>query len=326
MRRRQFIAGLVGAAAWPPAAPAQQPAIPVVGVLSTTSPNVSTTANSLAALVRGLADAGYVEGRNLKIEYRFAEGQYDRLPILAMELVEHRVAVIVTSGAPAASAARTATTTTPIVFMFAGDPVAAGLVASLNRPGGNATGIAFMIAELGAKKLELLRELSHANIIGVLVNPSNAAGESERAEIEAAAHNVGQRIQILNAASDRDFEDVSNALERERPDALLVGSDPFFLARRERIISLAAHHRLPALYSLREFVSDGGLLSYGTSLADAYRQGGMYVGRILGGTKPADLPVVQSAKFELVINLKTAKALGVVVPPDLIVSADEVIE
>jgi putative ABC transport system substrate-binding protein len=324
--RREFIATLGGAAAWPLVARGQQPAIPVIGVLSTTSPKVITTANSLAALRHGLEEAGYVEGRNLTIEYRFAEGRYDRLSALAAELVEHPVAVIVTSGAPAAPIVKAATRTIPVVFLFAGDPVAAGLVASLNRPGGNVTGVAFMIAELGPKKLELLRKLSGATTVAVLINASNPAGQSELTELEAAAHQMGQRIQILNASKDGDFEIVSATLAREQPGALLVGSDPFFLARRAQLVSLAARHRLPALYPLREFVMDGGLISYGTRLADAYRQGGIYVGRILGGAKPAELPVVQSTKFELVINLKTAKALDLDVPPTLLALADEVIE
>jgi putative tryptophan/tyrosine transport system substrate-binding protein len=323
--RREFTATLGSLAAWPIVARGQQPATPVIGVLSTTSPNVTTTANSLAALSHGLEDAGYVVGRNLAIEYRFAEGRYDRLPALAAELVEHPVAVIVTSGAPAAPVAKAATRTIPVVFLFAGDPVAAGLVASLNRPGGNVTGVAFMIAELGAKKLELLRKLSNATTIAV-VNPSNPAGQPELTELDAAARQMGQRIQILNANNDSDFETVSATLAREQPGALLIGSDPFFLARRTQLVSLAARHRLPALYPLREFVMDGGLISYGTSLPDAYRQAGVYVGRILKGEKPAELPVVQSTKFELVINLKAAKAIQLDIPPTLLALADEVIE
>jgi putative ABC transport system substrate-binding protein len=323
--RREFIAALGSTAAWPVVARGQQPALPVIGVLSTTSPNVTTTAN-LAALRHGLEDAGYVEGRNLTIEYRFAEGRYDRLSALAAELVEHPVAVIVSSGAPAAPVVKAATRTIPVVFLFAGDPVAAGLVASLNQPGGNVTGVTFMIAELGAKKLELLRQLSNATTIAVLINPSNPAGQPELTELETASHQMGQQIQILNASNDGDFETVSATLAREQPGALLVGSDPFFLARRTQLVSLAARYRLPALYPLREFVTEGGLISYGTSLADAYRQGGIYVGRILKGTKPAELPVVQSTKFELVINLKTAKALHLDVPPTLLALADEVIE
>jgi putative ABC transport system substrate-binding protein len=326
MRRREFISVVAGVAAWPLTLPAEPSSVPVVGILSTTSPKVATTASSLSALRRGLEEAGYIEGRNLAIEYRFAEGRYDRLPALAAELAAHPVAVIVTSGAPAASVAKAATTTVPVVLLNAGDPVASGLVASLNRPGGNVTGVAFMIAELGAKKLQLLRELSKATTIAVLVNPGNPAGELELTEVKAAAHSIGQQIQILNASSDEDFETVSATIVREKPGALLVGSDPFFLARREPLVLLAAHHHLPALYPLRAFVLDGGLISYGASLADAYRQGGIYVGRILRGEKPAELPVVQPTKFELVINLKTAKALGVTVPPAFLVRADEVIE
>ncbi len=327
MRRREFIALLTSTAiARPPGARAQQP-MPVIGILSTGSPKETPTAKVLAALRQGLEDAGYVEGQNVAIEYRFAEGRYDRLPALAAELVRRPVAVIVTSGTPAAPAARAATATIPIVFIFAGDPVAAGLVASLNRPGGNATGVSFIIAELGAKKLELLRELvSTARPIAVLINRGNPVGASELTDVESAAHTIGQQIEILNASNDGDLEALSVALDRQRPGALLVGSDPFLLNRREQLVSLVARHRLPALYPLREYVLVGGLISYGTSLADAFRQGGIYVGRILKGAKPAELPVVQPTKFELVINIKTAKALGLTVPPTLMVAADEVIE
>jgi putative tryptophan/tyrosine transport system substrate-binding protein len=327
MRRREFIALLTNTAiARPLAVRAQQP-MPVIGILSTGSPMETPTVRVLVALRQGLQDAGYVEGQNVVIEYRFAEGRYDRLPALAAELVRRPVAVIVTSGTPGAPAARTATATIPIVFIFAGDPVAAGLVASLNRPGGNATGVSFIIAELGAKKLELLRELvSTARPIAVLVNRGNPAGASELTDVESAAHTIGQQIEILNAGNDGDLEALSATLERQRPGALLIGSDPFLLNRREQLVSLAARHRLPALYPLREYVLVGGLISYGTSLADAFRQGGVYVGRILKGAKPAELPVVQPTKFELVINLKTAKQLGIDIPPALLARADEAIE
>jgi putative ABC transport system substrate-binding protein len=327
MRRREFIALLTSTAiARPLGVRAQQP-MPVIGILSTGSPMETPTARVLAALRQGLQDAGYVEGQNVVIEYRFAEGRYDRLPALAAELVRRPVAVIVTSGTPAAPAARAATATIPIVFIFAGDPVAAGLVASLNRPGGNATGVSFIIAELGAKKLELLRELvSTARPIAMLINRGNPVAASELTDVESAAHTIGQQIEILNASNDGDLEALSVALDRQRPGALLVGSDPFLLNRREQLVSLVARHRLPALYPLREYVVVGGLISYGTSLVDAFRQGGIYVGRILKGAKPAELPVVQPTKFELVINIKTAKALGLTVPPTLMVAADEVIE
>jgi putative tryptophan/tyrosine transport system substrate-binding protein len=328
MRRREFIRLIGGAAvAWPVIARTQQPPIPVVGVLSAGSPKWSGTAYVLDALRQGLDEAGYVEGRNLAIEYRFAEGRYDRLPALAAELVRRPVAAIVTIATPAAPAAKAATATIPIVFVFAGDPVATGLVASLNRPGGNATGVAYTIAQLGAKKLELLHKLiSNATTIAVLVNRSNPIGVSELADVEAAAYSIGQKLQILNASNDGDFEVVSATLARQRPGALIVGSDPFLLNRREQLVSLAARHSLPALYPLREFVLAGGLISYGTSLTDASRQGGIYLGRILKGAKPAELPVVQPTRFELVINLKTTKALGLTIPPSLLALADEVIE
>jgi putative ABC transport system substrate-binding protein len=327
MRRREFITLFGSAAAWPLAASAQQPKPPVIGILSTGSPNESVTANVLAALRQGLNEAGYVDGQNVAIEYRFAEGQYDRLPALAAELVRSRVAVIATSGTPAAPAAKAATSTIPIVFLFAGDPVAAGLVASFNRPDGNLTGVSFMIGELGAKKLGLLVQLvPTAAKIGLLVNRGNPVGASELVDLEAAAHAIGRQVQILDASDDHDLEAVSATLARERPAALLVGSDPFLLNRREQLVSLAARYRLPALYPLREYVQIGGLVSYGTSVADAFRQGGVYIARILKGEKPGDLPVMQPTKFELAINLKTAKALGLIVPVPLQATADEVIE
>jgi ABC-type uncharacterized transport system substrate-binding protein len=291
VRRREFIALLGGAAlTWSLGARAQQSAIPVIGFLSTGSPKATSTVNVLTAFRQGLADTGYVEGQNVGIEYRFAEGRYDRVPALAAELVRRPVAVIATSGTPAAPAAKAATATIPIVFLFAGDPVASDLVISLNRPGGNVTGVSFMIAELGAKKLELLREqVPTAAAIALLVNPGNPVGASELTDVEAAAHVIGQQIQILNASNDSDLEAISAMLTQQRPGALLVGSDPFLLTRQQQIVSLAARHRLPALYPLREYVLAGGLMSYGTSLAEAFRQGGTYVGRILKGTKPAEL-------------------------------------
>ena len=327
MRRRDFIT-LVGssAAAWPFAVCAQQRAMPVIGFLSTGSLK-TLPAGFLAAFRRGLNEAGYVEGQNVTIEYRFAEGQYDRLSALAAELVRLSVAVIVTSGAPAAPAAKNATATIPVVFVFPGDPVASGLVVSLNRPGSNLTGVSFIIAELGTKKLELLRELiPKAVTIAMLVNPANATSEAERVDVQSAARVLGQNIEILTASSDSDLDAASERLTRQKPSALLVGSDPFFINRRERLVSLAARHGVPTLYAVREFVAAGGLMSYGTDLADAYRQGGTYAGQILKGAKPADLPVVQSTKFELVINLKTAKALGLTIPDKLLALADEVIE
>jgi putative tryptophan/tyrosine transport system substrate-binding protein len=326
MRRREFISALGGAVAWPVAARGEQSALPIIGFLSAGSAD-SIPPNFFAAFRQGLDEAGYVEGRNVVIEYSFADSQYERLPALATELVRRPVALIVTSGAPAAPAAKAATTTIPIVLLFAGDPVAAGLVASLNRPGGNVTGMSFIIAELGAKKLGLLRELvPRAATIAVLVNPTNPPGEAERDDIEAAARVLGQQLQIFDWSGISDFELISAGLVQHRVGALLVGSDPFFVNRRKQIVSLATRHGIPALYPLREFVADGGLMSYGTSVADAYRQGGVYAGRILKGAKPADLPVVQPTKFELVINLKTAKLLGLTVPPTLLARADEVIE
>jgi putative ABC transport system substrate-binding protein len=327
MRRRELIAGLGSAPLWALVARAQQPIMPVIGILSTGSPKEIPTANVLAALRRGLGEAGFVEGQNVAIEYRFAEGRYDRLPTLAVELAQRSVAVIATSGTPAAPAAKAVTGTIPIVFMFAGDPVAAGLVTGLNRPGGNMTGVTFFIGELGTKKLELLGELvPTAATIALLVNRSNPVSESELADLEGAAHTLGRRIEVLNASNDSDLEAVSTTFLQERPGALLIGSDPFLLNRRERLVSLAARYRLPALYPLRDYVQVGGLISYGTSLVDAYRQGGVYVGRILKGEKPGDLPVMRSTKFELVINLKTARTLGLTMPDKLLAIADEVIE
>lgn len=328
LNRREFIALLGGAAAvWPLAAGAQRPAMPVIGLLSTGSPKESLTANVMAWWRQGLDHAGYVEGQNVAIEYRFAEGRYDRLPAFAAELARRPVAVIATSGTPAAPAAKAATTTIPIVFVFAGDPVAANLVASFNRPGGNITGVSFLIGELGTKKLGILAELvPGATLVAVLVNRGNPVGKSELADVEAAAHSIGRQIQILHVSNDGDLEAASVMLARQRPSALLVGSDPFFLNRREQLVSLATRYRLPALYPLREYVEVGGLVSYGTNLADAFRQGGMYIGRILKGEKPGDLPVIQPTTFEFVINLKTAKALGLAIPPTLLATADEVIE
>ena len=327
MRRRQFIGALGGAAVWPLAARAQQPTMPVIGVLSTGARHETPTENVLAALRQGLAQAGYVEGQNVAIEYRFAEGRYDRLSALAVELVRHPVAVIATSGTPAAPAAKAATTTIPVVFLFAGDAVAAGLVASLNKPGGNVTGVAFTIAELGAKKLEMLHELvSKSATISILVNPENPAGKSELTAVEAAADSIGLKLLILNASNDEELRTASAMLAQQRPGALMVGSDPFFLNRREELVSLAARYRLPTLYPLREYVQIGGLASYGTSIVEAYRQGGMYVGRILKGEKPADLPVMQPTKFEFVINLRTARELGITISDKLLALADDVIE
>ena len=328
MRRRDFITLLGGAAAtWPLAASAQQAAMPVVGFLNPQSPE--TYAEPMRALRHGLKDAGYVEGENVAIEYRWADNQYDRLPALAAELVRRRVAVIVATGGPLpAQAARAATTTIPIIFNVADDPVRHGLVASLARPGGNLTGNNLVTIELAAKRLELIRALVPGLArVAVLVNPTN--DENTRVtlqDVQAAAGNLGLQIQVQNADTPREIDAVFQTMGRERPGALFVAITPFFIARRIQLAQLAAFHRLPAAYGLRDFAEAGGLMSYGASLTDAYRQVGVYAGRILKGAKPADLPVVQASKIELVINALTARVLGLTVSPQLLALADEVIE
>jgi putative ABC transport system substrate-binding protein len=327
MKRREFITLLGAAAAWPLAARAQQSAVPVVGFLNSSPPD--TNADRVRAFRQGLKDVGYVEGENVAIEYRWAENQNDRLPALAAELVRRKVAVIVaTGGTLPALAAKAATTTIPIVFGVGDDPVRLGLVASLARPGGNATGMNFFLGELTAKRLELLRELVPAAArVAVLVNPANAArAESTTKDAEMAAHAIALQIKIFNASTSGELHAAFESLARERPDALFVGSDPFFTIRRVQLATLAARHGLPAAFASRDNVEVGGLMSYGTNINDAFRQNGVYTGRILNGDKPAELPVVQSTKFELVINLATAKALGLEVPPTLLARADEVIE
>ena len=325
MIRREFITLLGGATAWPLAARAQQPTMPVVGLLGAGSPEPN--AKWTAAVRQGLTETGHIEGRNVTIEYRWAEGQYDRLPALAAELVHRQVAVIVAGPLPSALAAKAASPAIPIVFNVPDDPVKLGLVASLARPGGNATGVNFFLHELGAKQLGLLHELVPAAArIGLLINPTNPNVETMTKDVTAAAVTFGVQLDIVHASDSRDIEAAFVTLVQNRVGALLIGSDIFFANRRLQLATLATRHAIPAVFNLREFAETGGLMSYGTSLTEAYRQLGVYAGRILKGAKPAELPVVQSIKFELVINLITAKALGLDVPPTLLARADEVIE
>jgi putative tryptophan/tyrosine transport system substrate-binding protein len=326
VRRREFITLLGGAAARPLVARAQQPAMPVIGYLESRSPDGMT--DRLRAFRQGLKDTGYVEGENVRIEYRWAENQVDRLPMLAAELVRQKVNVIATAGGEAAAlAAKVATKTIPIVFSTSQDPVPSGLVASHSRPGGNATGVNFLVAELGSKQLGLLRELIPAAArVGLLVNPKFPGTERAMRDVTAAASAIGLQVDVVQASDSREIESVFGTLVHNKADALLVGPDPFFASRRLQLAILAARHVLPAVYNVREYAEAGGLMSYGTNVRDAYRQVGVYVGRILKGATPADLPVVQSSKFELVINLPTARALGIEVPPNLLARADEVIE
>ncbi len=328
MKRRELIALLGGAAAAPMLAPlaarAQQAAMPVVGFLSPTS--ADPVADRLRAFRQGLKDTGYIEGENVAIVYRWAEGQFDRLPALAAELVRRNVAVIATNG-PAASAAKAATTTIPVVFGVGDDPVKLGLVASLSRPGGNVTGINFFTAELGAKRLELLRELvPAATRIAVLVNPTGNNAESTLRDVGAAARAMGLQIQVVRAGTSSEINAAFASFVRERPDALFVGADPYLNSRRVQLLQLTARHAVPATYAARDYAEGGGLMSYGASLFDAFRQMGVYAGRILKGANPADLPVMQASKFELVINAETARMLGLTVPATLLASADVVIE
>jgi putative ABC transport system substrate-binding protein len=326
VKRREFVSLLGGAAtAWPLVARAQQPPKPVIGFLGGVSP--AAYAPFMSGFHKGLKEGGYVEGQNVAIEYRWAEGQYDRLPAMAADLARGRVAVIAVTGTPAALAAKAATTTIPIVFVIGNDPVKLGLVASLNRPGGNATGVNFFVAELGSKQLGLLHELiPAAKRVGLLVNPSNPLTEPFTRDVTAAASAIGFEIDVVQVGDSREVEAAFGKLLHNKADALLVGPDAVLLARRLQLAILSARYALPALYFEREFPEAGGLMSYGTSQPDAYRQGGIYVGRILNGAKPGDLPVMQSTKFELVINLPTARAIGLEIPPTLLARADEVIE
>src|SRR6516165_3383337 len=326
MRRREFITLLGGAAAWPLAARARQPAMPVIGFLASQLPDAIT--DRLRGFRQGLKDTGYVEGENVAIVYRLAENQDDRLPALAAELVSRHVAVIATAGALPTFAATAATTTIPIVFLIGDDPARLGLVTSLSRPGGNITGINILTSELAGKRLELLRELvPQAARIAVLVNPANAvATETPLKDIDAAARATGMQIQIHNANTSAEIDTAFETMSHERLDAVFVMASSFFNGRRLQLAQLAAFYRLPASYGLREYVEAGGLMSYGTSVVDGFRQVGIYTGRILNGAKPADLPVVQSSKIELVINAQTARMLGITVPDKLLVAADDVIE
>jgi len=325
MRRREFITLLGGVAVTAWSARAQQSAMPVIGVLGAGSP--APSASVLGLFRQGLAEAGYVESRNVAIEYRFAEGRYDRLPVLAEELVRRQVAMMLASPSPAALAAKAATATIPIVFTAAKDPVRLGLVTNLARPSGNATGVTFQFAELGPKQMGLLRELvPRAARIGLLVNPSNMNAADVTKNLTATGAAMGVQIEQVQASNILEIDAAFASLVRKRADALVVGADPFFFSRRLQLATLATRHTIPAIYNLREFAEAGGLMSYGTSLVEAYRQAGIYAGRILKGAKPADLPVVQSSKFEFVINLSTARALGIEIPPTLLARADEVIE
>jgi putative tryptophan/tyrosine transport system substrate-binding protein len=324
MRRRELLLLLGGAITAPDASRAQQKAVPVIGLLGSTSRG----APFVAAFLEGLAETGYVEGQNAAIEYRWAEGRYDRLPALAAELVKRRVNVIVTQGGiPPTRAAKSATSTIPIVFAVGTDPVEDGLVASLARPGGNPTGVTFMMTELNPKRLELLSELvPQARVITLLVNPNNPSAERTMRDVQQAARAKGVQLHILKAGTESEIDAAFASFVQLHASALLVGQDSFFASRREQLVALASRNAVPAIYENREYVAAGGLISYGTSLAATSRQAGIYVGKILKGAKPADLPVQRPTRFELVVNLNTASALGLAVPPSILSRADKVIE
>jgi len=325
MKRRDFIALLGGTAAWPLSAHAQQPAMPIVGYLSSLGQAVSVQFD--AAFRRGLSQMGFVEGQNVSIEYRWMADSYDPLPAMAADLVQRQVAVICAFGPPAVLAAKAATTSLPIVFVTGADPIKFGFVASFNRPGGNITGIWVVTAVLAQKRLELLHELvPKAELFALLVNPTSPVAEPQTRDAQGAAQALGLKLRVLSAATENDFDQVFATLIQERADALLVSADPFFYSRREHLVALAARHTIPTLYEIREYAEVGGLMSYGTVFRDGYHKGGIYVGRILKGVKPAELPVEQINKLELVFNGKTAKALGLEIPPKLLALADEVIE
>ena len=325
MRRREFITLLGGAAAWPLVAVAQQSAIPTIGFLRSTLPDAST--DLVVSLRKGLKETGYVEGQNVNIEYRWAENRQERLSALAADLVRKPCVVIIAGGVNAAFAAKAATTTIPIIFATGVDPITSGLVGSLNRPGGNVTGVTNLTLEVAPKQLGLLREVvPKAAVIGMLVNPSSPSSERQERDAQAAAHAFGQRLHVFKASTEHDIDSVFATLTQYQIGALLIGGNALFTGQRDQLVALAARHAMPTLHYSREFVEAGGLMSYGTSIRDTYRQVGVYVGRVLKGEKPADLPIVQSSKFDLVINLKTAKTLGLTVPFGLLNAADEVIE
>jgi putative tryptophan/tyrosine transport system substrate-binding protein len=326
MKRREFIALLGGAAAWPLAAGAQQPRMPVVGWISSRAARES--AYLVAAFRQGLNETGYIEPENVVVDFRWGDGYYDRLNALATELVRRQVTVIVaTGGDPAAQAAKVATGTTPIVFVSGSDPVKVGLVASFNRPGGNISGVHLLLLGMGSKRLGLLHELvPAANPIGVLTNPNFADAQTQLRDVESAAESLGSALLVLKASTELEIDAAFTNLAQQKIGAVLIASDPFFTTRRDQLAALASRHAIPAMFDLREYAAVGGLMSYGATLTDGYRQGGIYTGRILKGEKPADLPVLQPTKFELVINLKSAKALGLNIPDKLLVLADEVIE